>query len=68
MRLSEDATGGKSPILICTILVRRINSNVENILQLLWEREAANELGINHQRKVFTGDRDLDNLESDEEG
>lgn len=68
VRLPEDATGGRSPILLCTILVRRITSNIENILQLLWEREAAHEREAHGPRKVFTGDRDLDNLESDEEG
>ena len=66
LRLPEEETGS-SAILISTIQVRKIKSNVDNILQLLWKREAEQQRAAQMSNKIFTGDRDLDNLESDDD-
>jgi len=66
IRLPEEATGS-SPILISTIRVRKIKSNVENLLQILWERDANDLAKHNPNQKVFTGNRQIDELESDGE-
>lgn len=39
IRLPDDTVGGTSPIFVMTLFVRKIKSNIENILQILWERE-----------------------------
>ena len=65
VRLPEDETG-TSRVMLFNLRVRKIKSNVENILQLLWQREVDQErIAANQPNKVFTGDRDLDELESD---
>ena len=67
MRLPEEEVGS-SRILLCTIQVRKIKSNVENILQLLWERETEQQRRKNLETEVFTGDKAIDELESEEDG
>ena len=40
VRLPEDTSSLSSLLFIQTIYSRKIKSNIENILQILWEREA----------------------------
>jgi hypothetical protein len=70
VRLPESTTGGSTSIFIQTICARKIKSNVENILQILWEREAETKKRAELERLIFTGDRELDQVlpESGDEG
>lgn len=66
VRLPE-AEAGRSPAMHMMLRVRKIKSNIENILQLLWEREAARQKAKKVHNQIFTGDRDIDELESEDE-
>lgn len=69
VRLAEEETGGSTPIFLQTIYVRKIKSNIENIVQILWEREAEKRKEQGRQKKLISGNREADQqmLESDED-
>ena len=69
VRLPESATRDANSLFIQTIYARKIKSNVENILQILWEREAETKKAAELERLIFTGDREVDQamLESGDE-
>lgn len=60
VRLPESATRDSNSLFIQTIFARKIKSNVENILQILWEREYEGKKAAELERLIFTGDRDVD--------
>lgn len=60
VRLPESATRDSNSLFIQTIYARKIKSNVENILQILWEREAETKKAAELERLIFTGDREVD--------
>lgn len=66
-KMKKTLKTGSSAIMICTIKVRKIKSNVENVLQILWEREAQWDKANSQPGKRYTGERMLDELESDHE-
>lgn len=60
IRLPVDELSGSSPLMIQTVYVRKIKSNIENILQILWEREAETRKAQGLEPLRLTGDREVD--------
>jgi hypothetical protein len=57
VRLPEEETGTSALLFIQTIYARKIKSNIENILQILWERETQSAKASELANLIFTGDK-----------
>lgn len=57
IRLPEEVSNKEVKLFMSTIAVRKIKSNIENILQILWEREAEVKRKAALANLIFTADQ-----------
>lgn len=67
VRLPEEESNSATLLFLQTVYARKIKSNIENILQILWQQKIDEEKASNLQNRVFTGDRDKDQEVFDDE-
>ena len=70
VRLPEEESNSETLLFLQAIYARKIKSNIENILQILWQSAAEQEKASNLRNRIFTGDRDIDEemFDNEEEG
>lgn len=58
IKLSEDQTNARNLNFIMITQVRKIKSNVENIMQILWQRESDNKKAEELKNLIFSAEDD----------